>query len=542
MNIPQIGTAIRDVLGAIQDRRHVNEIINIILDRSCQLANALHGCFLTFEAGSGRLIITSTHGPDWTDEKRAKQYAVGEGIVGHVIETSESYLSGDVSTDPYFVELFPGMRSVVAAPVIISDKVWGVICLDGPDLNTFDEHSEALLAVFAELASFVICARVEQQEEDLHQHSKLDSAKQASLGDIIAGVAHEINNPLTSIITHASLLTLKRGGEADEISVKTIQEEAARTAELVKTLRSFGREEDAGMEVCGINEIVKQAVSIKKFPLEEKNIRLVTELEPFSLQVKANPGQIQDVLLNLIDNAEQAIPISRRDGVIRIKVARFSNRARLTISDNGIGIPPDKQKKIFDPFFTTRPVGKGMGLGLTTAYATIESHGGQLSLESSSPAGTRFIFDLHLAMSADTYLSAHGSALGQNAPVSKPGTGKVLLVDDEPYILESLSDFLNTQQIETKTASDGLIALELLRAEPFDVIVSDIRMPGMDGMQLYNSAREVDARYGKNFIFITGDLVRGNNRNFVENTGCAYLEKPFSPAKLYQSILLYLAK
>jgi len=540
MNILQIGTAIRDVLSAIQDRKHVNEIINVILDRACQLVNALHGTFLTLEGD--RLIITSTHGPDWNDELRSRQYGIGQGIVGHVIETGEPYITGEVTTDPYYIPLFTGMHSVISTPVLINDKVWGVISIDSPLPSAFDEQTQGLLAVFAELASFSIRARVEQQQEDMAQRQLLDSAKQASLGDIIAGVAHEINNPLTSILTHASLLTLKRGGEADALSIKTIQEEADRTAELVKTLRSFGREEDSGKHTVGINEIINQAVSIKKFPLQDKNISLVTELEPFSLQVTANPSQIQQVLLNLIENAEQAIPISRRDGHIHVKAARFSNRVRIAVSDNGVGIPADKQKQIFDPFFTTKPVGQGMGLGLTTAYAIVENHGGQLTLESSTAAGTRFIFDLPLAVSADTYLSAHGGNLGQPVLVVKPGTGKVLLVDDEPYILESLSDFLQTQEIETKTANDGLVALEILRNESFDVIVSDIRMPGMDGMQLYNSARDVDARYAKNFIFITGDLVRGNNRNFVENTGCSYLEKPFSPVTLYQSLLPYLAK
>lgn len=587
MDYNPIAPAVRDVLTAIRHRKRVDEIVELILDRSCQLCNAVHGSFISVDEVSGRLVVTSTHGADWTMEKQACNLKVGEGITGKVALTGIPYLCRDVTKDHYYYPLFDYVRSELAVPVIVQDKIWGIINLDGLMEDAFDDNTLSTLTVFAELAAFAITLRMELNEQERLQRHLVQSEKLASLGEIIAGIAHEINNPLTSILSNASLLTLNRGGQRDAASIRAILDESRRCAELVRNLLSFSRQEAGSKEIIGVNEIISQVCSIKKYQLKVNNIKLVNELSPISYPIFVIPAQIQQILLNLINNAEHAIPPSRLDGQVHISVKREGEKIKIRVRDNGGGIPAEVQGFIFDPFFTTKPVGEGTGLGLSIARSIADAHGGNLSVESSSNHGTVFCLELPLAMSPEsprqtavsdppvtlfsglesitppsklapppvapppvTPASAVDSTITGPLPPLEPAvpvpsatataTGRVLLIDDEPLILEALSDYLGMHHLTVTTMQDSRAALELLRRESFDVIVSDIRMPSLDGLQLYDQARLIDKRYAHSFIFMSGDLVRETTKAFVEATGCSCLKKPFAMDALHKNIMPYL--
>lgn len=547
MDYNPIAPAVRDVLTAIRHRKRVDEIVELILDRSCQLCNAVHGSFISLDELNGRLTITSTHGSDWTLEKQAFTIKIGQGITGRVAQTGIPYLCRDVTKDTHYYPLFDYVRSELAVPVIVNDKIWGIINIDGLMPYAFDENTLATLTVFAELAAFAITLRIELNEQERLQRHLVQSEKLASLGEIIAGIAHEINNPLTSILSNASLLTLNRGGQRDAASIRAILEESRRCAELVRNLLSFSRQEGGDKEIIGINEIISQICSIKKYQLKVNNIRLLTETDPISYPIFVIPAQIQQILLNLVNNAEHAIPPSRLDGLVQLSVKREGEKIKIRVMDNGSGIAPEVQRYIFDPFFTTKPVGEGTGLGLSIARSIAEAHGGNLSIESSCPTGTTFILELPLAMSPETPKPTAVNDPPLAVATLTPGIGttekpigRALLIDDEPMILEALSDYLGMQNLQVTIMQDSRAALELLRKEPFDVIVSDIRMPGLDGLQLYEQARVIDKRYATHFIFMSGDLVRETTKSFVATTGCVCLKKPFTMDSLYKSILPYL--
>ncbi len=540
MNYQQIASGIKEILNAVLDQRRVSEILTLILERSCFLANALHGAFVTLEASTGRLIITSTHGPDWTVARQAISLSVGIGRIGKTVETGEPRFGSFNS--PSEKPLFAGMKSEMTMPVMIDQKVWGVIYLDSPLPDAFSELVLDMLAVLSEVAAFAIKMKIQSQEKEELELQKVESARQTVISNIIAGVAHEINNPLTSILSHASLLTLKRGGDSDETSVRAILEEAGRMADMVKNLRFFNSEEISPKEICGVNEIIRQAVSIKKIQLQESHIQIITELESFSPQILASPSQIQQVLLNLIQNAERAIPVSREKGWIKISASRRGKKVRIIVSDNGGGIAPEQQQMIFDPFFSTQPVGQGIGLGLTKAEAIVKDHGGELTLVESSALGTSFALEIPLILNADTYLATYASNLGGVSAAPPQSVGTVLIVDDESDILLSIMDYLKMQHIETMVALNGEMAIDLLHKQRFDVVISDLRMPGIDGMQLYHRAIGIDRHYEKSFIFMSGDLMRDTNRSFINASGCICLEKPFSLASLHQKLMPYFLK
>lgn len=540
MDSNPVAIAIREVLTAIRQRKRVDEILEMVLTYCSDLAKAVHGSIVTVDHSSNKLIITSTRGEDWTLEKQMCQLGVGQGLTGRVAATGKPYLCVDTSKDPNYFSLFQNVHSELVVPIIVEEKVWGLINLDGLQPYAFDESTLSTIALLAELASFAIKLRIDLTEQERLQRHLIQSEKLASLGETIAGIAHEINNPLTSILSHASLLTLQRGGAADEASVNAIVQESKRTAELVKNLLAFSRKESKQLEVIGINELVKQAVNLKRYQLRVNNIQLQCEPCEISYPVLVSAQQMQQVLLNLLNNAEQAItkhasPNSRQ-GVIKVEAGRNGEKVFITVTDNGNGIPAHIMPYIFDPFFTTKNLGEGTGLGLSIAHTLVENHGGTI-LAKSEPGNTVFTIELPLAQSPKSMPEIKDSRPLPRPPLNRnKQLGRVLVVDDENAIVDAVSEFLELQNITVDKANDAYCALDLLGKNRYDAIISDIRMPGMDGTQLYEKAGKIEPAYRNRFVFMSGDLVRESTQSFVSSLSCPCLAKPFALRVLYQHL------
>ncbi len=536
MDSNPVAIAIREVLTAIRQRKRVEEILEMILSYSSELAEAVHGSIVSVDHNSRKLVITSVRGEDWTMEKQMYQLALGEGLTGHVALTGKPYLCQDTRVDPNYFSLFGNVLSELVVPIIVEDKVWGLINLDGLEADAFDDSTLSTIALLAELASFAIKLRIDLTEQERLQRHLIQSEKLASLGETIAGIAHEINNPLTSILTNAQLLTLRRGGPSDEASINTIVLEAKRTADLVKNLLAFSRKESKKREVIGVNELIKQAVNLKRYQLRVNNIQLISEPCEVSFPVLVTAQQMQQVLLNLLNNAEQAIAKTDHQGIIRVEGGRNGDKVFITVADNGGGIPAHVLPFIFDPFFTTKNLGEGTGLGLSIAHTLIENHGGTISAKS-EPGGTIFTIELPIARSPKVSNDSK-----QSQPLFIPQSprnkklGRVLVVDDETAIVDAICEFFDLQNIDTDKANDGQEALVLLAKNRYDAIVSDIRMPGIDGPQLYERAIALNPAYSNRFLFMSGDLVRDSTQSFVSSLNCACLAKPFALQVLFQHL------
>jgi len=536
MDSNPVAIAIREVLTAIRQRKRVDEILEMVLTYSSDLGNAVHGSIVTVDHSSQKLIITSTRGEDWTMEEQMCQLSVGQGLTGHVALSGKPYLCVDTASDPIYYSLFKNVRSELVVPIIVEDKVWGLINLDGLEPHLFDESTLSTVALLAELAAFAIKLRIDITEQERLQRHLIQSEKLASLGETIAGIAHEINNPLTSILSHASLLTLQRGGAADEASINAIVQESKRTADLVKNLLAFSRKESKQREVIGINELIKQAVNLKRYQLRVNNIQLICEPCEVSYPVQVSAQQMQQVLLNLLNNAEQAITKIGRQGMIKVEAGRIGEKVFITVTDNGNGIPNHILPYIFDPFFTTKNLGEGTGLGLSIAHTLIENHGGTISAKS-EPGHTVFTIELPLALNPN-----NTPDIKDTRPLPTPAIrrarrlGRVLVVDDEIAIVDAISEFLELQNVTADKANDGYYALDLLAKHRYDAVISDIRMPGLDGPQLYEKASAMEPAYRSRFLFMSGDLVRDSTQSFVSSLSCACLAKPFSLGVLYQHL------
>lgn len=536
MDSNPVAIAIREVLTAIRQRKRVEEILEMVLSYSSDLANALHGSIVTIDHNSQKLIITSVRGEDWTLEKQMCQLDLGEGLTGHVAMTGKPYLCGDTGIDPNYYSLFENVQCELVVPIIVEDKVWGLINLDGLEANVFDDSTLSTVALLAELASFAIKLRIDLTEQERLQRHLIQSEKLASLGETIAGIAHEINNPLTSILTNAQLLALRRGGMADETSINAIVQEAKRTADLVKNLLAFSRKDSKKREVIGVNELIKQAVNLKRYQLRVNNIQLIAEPCETSYPVLVTAQQMQQVLLNLLNNAEQAIAKTEHQGVIRVEGGRRGEMVYITVTDNGNGIPSHVLPFIFDPFFTTKNLGEGTGLGLSIAHTLIENHGGAISAKS-EPGKTVFTIELPMARSPKMPSDSKETQTLLAPPIkAAKQIGSVLVVDDETAIVDAICEFLNLQNISTDKANDGQEALNFLAKKRYDAIISDIRMPGIDGPQLYEKAAAMEPAYRSRFLFMSGDLVRDSTQGFVSSLNCPCMAKPFALQALFQHL------
>src|SRR5271154_2878059 len=439
MDTNPVAIALREVLTAIRQRKRVEEILEMVLSYSSDLGKAAHGSIVTLDHNAQKLIITSVRGEDWTLEKQMCQLSMGQGLTGHVALTGKPYLCKDTRIDSNYFPLFENVLSELVVPIIVEEKVWGVINLDGLEINAFDETSLSTIALMAELASFAIKLRIDLTEQERLQRHLIQSEKLASLGETIAGIAHEINNPLTSILSNAQLLALRRGGPADEASINSIVLEAKRTADLVKNLLAFSRKESKKREVIGVNELIKQAVNLKRSQLRVNNIQLISEPCEISYPVLVTAQQMQQVLLNLLNNAEQAIAKDTHPGVIRVEGGRRGETVYITVTDNGVGIPAHVLPFIFDPFFTTKNLGEGTGLGLSIAHTLIENHGGTISAKS-EPGNTVFIIELPMARSPKMPSESKETQPLPAPPRKTKRLGRVLVVDDETAIVDAICE------------------------------------------------------------------------------------------------------
>jgi signal transduction histidine kinase len=382
----------------------------------------------------------------------------------------------------------------------------------------------------------VLLSLQEVTDERLMHERLLQSEKMASIGQLVSGVAHELNNPLTGIMGFAQLLLSREElPESLRRDISTIFDEAERAARIVQNLLSFARRRRAEKEPVDLNDLVERVLELRSYDLRVHNIEPRAKLSRTLGPVLADPHQIQQVLLNVIRNAEHAIRERGGHGTITVSTSTAGAFARVVVADDGGGIAPENLRRIFDPFFTTKPPGEGTGLGLTIVYGILEEHGGHVHVESKLGKGATFQFELPLAEGSseprrDTPTRATRRASGRS----------ILVIDDEASIREVLLILLSRDGHEVETVADGLGALERLAERDFDLIITDVRMPGVDGIEFYNRVRAWNPAVAERIVFTTGDIVNPTTRDFLASVSNQHLQKPFSLAEVRDMISLLL--
>jgi len=367
----------------------------------------------------------------------------------------------------------------------------------------------------------------DQTEKRRLQEQLIQSEKMSAIGQLIAGVAHDLNNPLASVVGFSDFLA-----EAGEVPprlaepLQVIRQEAERAATIVKNLLSFARRQEGERRLQPIKPILESTLQLLANQLMASRIEATLRVEPDLPEVEVNGNQIKQVFVNLINNGAQAIAETGHGGRIWVTAKRWLDGVAVSVTDSGPGIPDEIAGRVFEPFFTTKPEGKGTGLGLSICQGILKEHGGRLTLEAKPGAGATFIVELP-GTTPPAAPPEHAAEPG--APARKL---RVLVVDDEPHILHYMSATLESWGHTVEVASDGHYALERALAEPFDVIICDLRMPHLGGREMYHKLAHQDPHAAERVIFATGDTVRGDTLRFLESIGRPYLHKPFTLAEL----------
>ena len=367
----------------------------------------------------------------------------------------------------------------------------------------------------------------------------VQSEKVAAMGSLLTGVAHELNNPLTVIVGSAQLLRLF-ANDPDAVArrVDSIEAAAERCVRIVRNFLSLARQRPPERAEVRLNDVVQGAVELLAYDLRMDNIEVSVDLPDNLPTLSADPHQLHQVLMNLITNAHQAMRHSPQPRWISFTAHHDASRGRvrLEVTDTGPGIAQALQAKVFEPFFTTKPTGEGTGLGLALCRSTIEEHGGTIALDSKPGSGSRFTIELPV-------LVRSGTAAGARTPPALPPLSPkaILVVDDEPDLAAVLAEVLKRDGHEVGVATNGAMALEMLETHPYDLLVSDVRMPVLDGEGLY---LEVERRFPAlrgGTIFLTGDVMGHEKQAFLERSGVPTIVKPCNLGELRRLVNQVLA-
>jgi signal transduction histidine kinase/CheY-like chemotaxis protein len=394
-----------------------------------------------------------------------------------------------------------------------------------------DEFGE-LAVTFNEMTTNLQNSRVElehaMQTVKSTQEQLIQSEKLSAVGQFVAGVAHELNNPLTAVIGFSELLQSAQTDEKTKGHLDRIAKSAHRCHKIVHSLLSFARQEAPERKLVDLHTVLEEVLEIMAYDLRTSNVTVVKEFAPSLPKIMADPHQLQQVFVNILGNARQAIEPFQAEGRIVVRTQCVNDWVAVEFQDNGPGIKPQHLARIFDPFFTTKPAGKGTGLGLSLSYGLIQEHGGKISATSELGHGATFLIELPVATNAGPApLRRSGTPFpfaGAGAPTGKT----ILVIDDEQWILDLAGELLRTEGHAVETAASGQQAIELMTRFKFDVLVSDWKMPGLNGIRLYEHLLATHPELARRTLFMTGDVVSDTFQAFLSEHHLTCLSKPFA--------------
>ena len=387
------------------------------------------------------------------------------------------------------------------------------------------------------------------------QSKLLQTEKLAALGQMLTGVAHELSNPLTTILGYAQRLILRKDAAGQSEEARQIHQEAERASRILRQLLSHARETPPERRTLSLNQVVLRAMELRRFGLAAEKVNVEADLDPVLPPVRGDAGQLQQVLMNLLGNAQHALEQNGQGGTIRVRTRSEQGQVLLTVEDTGPGIPQAILARIFDPFFTTKPAGVGTGLGLSIALSIVREHGGQVRV--ASPPGKGAIFTVELPAvalralhSTDPDMRGHlrrrseaaslpseAVAIGTGKSPAGAGAGKsILVVEDEPTVARFIADVLEDEGFRVQILFDGREALDRATRESFDLVICDMKMPGLDGQHFYKALKRQGHPLMSSFLFVTGDTMGPATQAFLAQNHLPFLSKPFRMEELTEHV------
>ncbi|MCV2868453.1 ATP-binding protein [Defluviimonas sp. WL0002] len=370
-----------------------------------------------------------------------------------------------------------------------------------------------------------------EQREQIFQAEKM-----SALGELLAGVAHELNNPLSVVVGHALMLRDENIAPETLRRVEKISEAAERCAKIVKSFLAMARQQPARLVPIDVTDTLEIAIDALLNGADGISTRIEADFDPDLPPIRGDAHQIAQILINLVTNADQAISESGRGDLIRITARHDASAGMLeiTVADNGPGIPDEIQSRIFDPLFTTKPVGSGTGIGLALCHRIATAHAGQIRVMPDSGKGAVIVVRLPSTTEADP------GVMARQADEANQSRGRILVVDDEEDVSDLIREILVRDGFDVAIANTAEAALKMTDDQDFTLILTDLNMPGMGGRGFYETLLRKRPSLARRVGFVTGDTMSPQARGFLDGAGRPFLEKPIAPAelrKLAQSML-----
>ncbi len=542
--------ALARVSSAMRIAQSRTEIYSVVLKQICGLLDAGGAALILSVNGKEDVFIGMGCG-DWAGWT-GRSVPTGVDINKQLKSYGQLSQNNDAQQNLYSIapQMFGELTNVASVPLIANNQAFGALWIGRKIPLTSGDMR--LLGAIGNMAANAINRQtlhenLEIQLEALRnaQARLVQSEKLAAIGELVAGVAHELNNPLTTILLSAELtqqhpdLTIDARKDLGKIIT-----ESRRATNIVRSLLDFARQRAPERKPVQVNEVVISSLNLLSYELVSHNIFYELQLAPKLPITLADSHQLQQVFVNLINNAQQAMFSSKGQGRIKIttetglfryftNVSNTSPFIRIIFEDNGSGIPPEIMPRIFDPFFTTKPEGEGTGLGLSVCHGIISEHDGHIWAESKVGEGATFFIELPVVQFDKT----NGIDQTPETISKQPDkTNHLLVIDDEINVLEVIGRFLTLKGYTVDTVANGSDGLNRLSNTNYDLILCDIRMPGLSGQGFYKQVYAIDPRLAKHILFITGDTISPANRQFMDEIGASVLPKPFEMNELLEKI------
>jgi GAF domain-containing protein len=539
----QEATALADTARSLALSLDVDEVGERIAEAMIPVLHA-HSSSLYRINAEGALTAVARGGAGKTGFNRNLAWPKGAGVAARCVEARRPVWTRDVLADEYTMPaalreaiMAIGSRAVLAAPLNVKSQVVGALVVAYTEPRDFEEREIALLQAFADQAALALenaqlyasardnLARLRETQAQLVQAAKL-----GALGQLVSGVAHELNNPLSVIIGYGQLLLSREMPPPLRRPVELMVSQGDRMAKIVRNLLYFARQRPPERTSVDLQETLEQTLALRLNQLAISGISVRREYSQSLPPIAADSHQLQQVFLNLLLNAEQAILGAGRAGEIVVRTAPgpTADTVVAQVVDDGPGISAEDLGRVFEPFYTTKEVGQGTGLGLSVSYGIVQEHGGRLSVES-RPGATTFTVELPVR-------SAMRPTTGAT-PVPRSGGGRpALVVEDEPAVLDLIVTLLTDSGWHVDVAPGGRAGLERVLTRRYALIVSDVRMPEGGGDEFYRKAIAHDAELARKFLFITGDTANPSAWKFLKEARVPVLEKPFAAGAFLEAV------
>jgi|HubBroStandDraft_6_1064221.scaffolds.fasta_scaffold01186_10 PAS domain S-box-containing protein len=428
--------------------------------------------------------------------------------------------------------LLEGFRAIITGKAHDAQLEYRTAHKDG-SWRTFRASAAPQYDESGKITGVVASAR-DVTESKQFEREVVQKDKFTAMGQMMAGAAHELNNPLTAILGVSELIRERATDDASRRHAEVILTQARRAAGIVQNLLDFARPPAQGRLKLSLEEVVGEALRSSHASLAAKNITVEFKSEPDLPLVAGDKKLLAQIFLNIITNAEQAISSTRDCGTLKISVARVGEKVCVTFTDDGPGISSDMIGKVFDPFFTTKRPGGGSGLGLTICHAVAKEHGGSIEVQSTHGAGATFQVFFPGAAEESKNQPQAVTPPARKSPAAMEGLQghSLLIIDDEESIREIVEEGLSARGMKVETAGSSEEALSRLASHSYDVLLCDMNLPGLPGDELFRRLRAQAGKSMPHFVFMTGDLLEPSVLNQFADRGVQVMQKPFHVAAL----------